>query len=229
MSYGIDSDILGFADTTNRISLQSVNNPVKTASEATAQDSNGDVVATTLYDTSAGHQISLNYKAYKDTVILFYDTTSGTDFRGGKVINGYVITGLAVSTSNTDFTDITFTAQKTAAVDGDVEKYNWSFTVTGGKGAQPVGFSSDTVTRVTGSSVNCSVQVARGMDSTGEELDLQVYNGRIEATNDLVGVTGAPGGSADTGFTLVSGPAKVEGNTAYATGSAVVFKNISKT
>jgi hypothetical protein len=227
MSFGIDSDILGFSDTTNSISLQSVTNPVKEASEAQAMDSNGDVAASTLYDTGAGHSITLNYVLGKDTTVLLYDTTTSVDVRGGKVVNGYVITGVSATTSNTDFAKISLTAQKTNAVDGDVAKYVWGFTVTGGKGAVPYGFSSDTATRVTGSSVTGSLSVARAMDSTGEELCADVSTGRLEASNDLVGVTGAPGGSADTGWTLISGSSKSEGNTAYATGSATVFKNIT--
>jgi hypothetical protein len=228
MSYGIDSDLFGFSDTTKGISLQDVMNPVRTASEATASDSCGDIAATTLYDTTSGQQITLNYKCAKDTVIDFYDTTTSVDFRLGKVINGYVITSIAASTSNSDFATVTLSGQKTATADGEVNKYTPTVTFNGGKCARKFGYSADTVTRLTGGKYTASVDVARAMDSTGEEYQIEVSKGREEGDHEVVGVTGAPGGAADTGWTLKDGTSKSEGNTKYADGSAKVFKNLTK-
>jgi len=227
MSYGIDSDLLGFADTSLGISLQSVSNPVKTPGEAKAADSNGDVVAETLYDTAYGHQITCNYVCAKASAIDFYDTTTAKDFRGGKVINGYVVTGISVTTANNAHATVSLTAQKTISTDTQIDKYDPSITFTGGKGARSIGFGVDSLSRLTGTSANFGVQVSRSLDSAGAELAVDVYEGRLDATHTLVGVTGAPGGTADTGYTLLSGPSKDESNTEYATGSAVVFKNIS--
>lgn len=227
MSFGIDSDILGFGDTSLGIAINSVSNPGRTATEAQAQDSNGDVVASTLHDTGTGQQISLSYVCGKSSTVDFYDTTTAKDFRGGKVINGYVITGISATTSNTAPATVQITAQKTNAADSEVDKYDPGFTFTGGKGAQGIGFTKDSVSRLTGSSASFSVQISRAMDSANEELALDVYGGRLDVTHNLVGVTGAPGGTADTGYTLLTGPSKEESNTEYATGTAVVFKNIS--
>lgn len=228
MSYGITSDILGFAAEFTGVTLQGVTNPVRSPSEAKAMDSNGDVVEETLYDTTNGQQRTLNYTAAVNETIDFYDTLAGRDFRLGKVIGGYVITGKSISTSNTDFAGIQFTVQKTASADSEVSKYNDGLTFNGGKGARKFGFTVDTVTRLTGSSVSAGVSVARTLDSAGEEKAIDVSEGRIDATHNLTGVTGVCGGSADTGWTLLGGPSNDESNTGYETGSAVVFQNIIK-
>jgi hypothetical protein len=227
MAFGITTDYFGFADTSLGIAANSASNAGLQASEAQAMDSNGDVVASTIHDTGYGQAVSVDYVCGKASSIDFYDTATSKDFRGGKVINGYVITSISVSTSNTEQATVTISGQKTIAADSEVAKYDPGFTFTGGKGAQSIGYSTDTNTRLTGSSASFSVQTSRAMDSTNEELALDVYGGRLEVTHDLVGVTAAPGGAADTGFTLLTGPGESESNTEYGTGSAMVFKNIS--
>ena len=229
MSYGITTDIIGFADTALGISLQGVKNPVRSPSEAKAMDSNGDVVAETVYDTGYGQGITLDYVCAKASEIKFYDTLTVKDFRGGKVVGGYVINGITVTTSNSDFAKVSISAAKTIATDTDVAKYDWGTgaNFTGGKGAKKFGFATDTATRLTGSTLTAKVSSARAQDSTGEELCVDVGEGRIDASHTLVGVTGVPGGAADTGWTLLGGPSNDESNTDYESGSAVVFQNIS--
>ena len=230
MSFGIDSDILGFADAALGISLQGVESTPKNAQEATAQDSNADVVATTLYDTTYGQPLTHNYVCAKNVEIKFFDTTTSKDFRGGKVINGFVITGASVGTANNQqAATVSFTSQKTISTDSVVAKYDPSITFNGGKGARKFGFTKDTATRLTASGLTFSVEPSRTLDSIGQELALDVGKGRLQSTHTLVGVTGVPGGVADTGWTLLNGPSKSEGNTNYATGTATLFKNISKT
>ena len=231
MSYGITTDILGFAAEFPGVTLQGVTDPVRSPSEAKANDSNGDVVAETLFDTTNGQQRTVSYKATANETIDFYTVDTGTsrDYRLGKVIGGYVITGKSISTTNTDFADIQFTIQKTASLDTAVSKYNTGITFNGGKGARKFGFTKDTATRLTGSSVSAQVGVARSLDSLGQEKAIDVSEGRIDATHNLTGVTGVCGGAADTGWTLLGGPSNDETNTGYETGSAVVFKNIIKT
>lgn len=230
MSYGITSDILGFAAQFPGVALQSVTNPVRSPSEAKAMDSNSDVVAETLYDTTNGQQRTVSYVAGLNEAIDFYtvDTVTTRDYRLGKVINGHVITGIAINTANSDFATIQMTCQKTGTADSNVSKYATGITFNGGKGARKFGFTVDAATRLTGSSVAAGVSVARSMDSTGEELAIDVSEGRIDATHNLVGVTGVPAGTADTGWTLLNGPSVDESNTEYETGTAVVFKNLTK-
>lgn len=219
MSYGIDSDIFGLGQP-----VQSVSKSGPNPSEAQAQDENGDVAASTIYDTSAGDAVSVTYAG------SIGDTAGAIDLsgiKGGKVINGYVVTGMGVTTSNTDYPQIVISGQKTSTVDGDIAKYTHGITLNAGKGAQAFGATAGGTSRLTGSSASFAVQVARVMDSTGEEAAIDVYGGRVDATNTLVGVTGAPSATADTGFTLLGGPSEEESNTGYATGTVNLFKNIT--
>jgi hypothetical protein len=233
MSYGMDSDILGFSDTATGISLQSVSDPTMEASEAQAEDSNGDVVAETLYDTDAGHSVSCEYKCYKNLLLSTSDTSGGTatglSLIVGTVVNGYVITGFDISTGNKEFPGITVNAQKTNASDSDVAKYTVDQTFYGRKQAQAFGFAVDTNSRLIGSTLTVSGDIGdRVLDSTGSELALDLNTGRMEGSHDIQGVTGAPGGAADTGWSLLNGPSEDESNTEYASGSATVFQNLTQ-
>jgi hypothetical protein len=226
--FGIDSDILGFADTDRKISIHGVTNPVREAEEAAAEDSYSDVVALTQFDTASGHQATVNYVLAKDTVVSFYDTAAARDFRLGKVINGWCIISINGATSNKSASTVSFGVIKTNAVDSEVSKYQPGFTLNGGRKARGIGAQPDSVSRLTGSSVSATVQQDRTPDSEGNELALDVFGGRVEATHNLVGVTGDPGASTETGWTQGNGPSDDEGNTKYADGTFVVFKHLAR-
>lgn len=230
MSFGITSDIWSFSDTSLGISLQGVESTPKSATEAQALDSVGDVVAETLHDTTYGQAVSATYKCpLSASTIDFYDTTTSKDFRLGKVIGGYVITNISASTSNgTDPVEITIAGQKTVSADTTIAKYDPGFTLVGGPGAQKCGFTVDASSRLNSTSITASVDVGRSMDSNGEELSTHVTKGRLEGSHTVVGVTGAPEGTADTGFLLLNGPSNTESNTGYESGTATVFKNLTR-
>ena len=224
MSYGADTDYWGFADT--NVKLQSSSKePAK--SEAQCVDSNGDVSASTTYNEVITY--SCTYKTCNDTAYVLYDTTTAVDFRLGKVISGKVITGIDVGTTNTDRPELTITGRSCSTADGSVQKYDPSdLEIAGTRKATPIGASADTNTRVTGSSASASVSVQELLDSQGAFACLDVYGGRVEASNDLAGCAGAVGASADTGWTLISGPSESQENTAYSTGAISVFKNLTQ-
>ena len=225
MSYGADTDLWGRADTMWELQSSS-ESPGK--SEAQCVDSNGDIEASTLYDTVT--EISCSYKMKINGSAIFYDTATSVDFRLGKVINSYVITGITMGTNNTDFTDLTISGRSCPSADSVVSKYQPTDSlVTIARKAQFIGVSDTSgVTRCTGSSYTASVSVATCMDSVGTTAALDVYGGREEATNSLVGCTGDPIVVADTGWTLSSGPSNAKENTAYGTGDVTVFKNIAR-
>ena len=224
MSYGADTDYFGFADTNNKL-ISSSKVPAK--SEAQAMDSNADVVASTMYDTF--NEISCEYEHIIDAAIVLYDTATAVDFRVGKVISSQVIGTITVTSDNTSRKRITIAGRSTSSSDGNVAKYDpTSLEITGTRAATGVGITEDTVTNVIGSSTTMSSNFAVSLDSTGNEAALDVYGGRIEASNDLVGVTGNAGAAADTGWTINSGPGNDQENTGYETGSVTVFKNLAK-
>ena len=222
--YGANTDYWGFADTNTKLQ-GSTKNP--TISEAQCEDSNGDVASSTMYDSTA--DISATYKSCSDTAFVFYDTTKAADFRLGKVIDGYVITSIAPDTNNKERPGLVISGVKCSAADSVVAKYDPSdLEIAGVRKATAIGFTPDTATNLLSSSVTGTVQVARVLDSQGAEACCDVYGGRIEATNELVGCTGDPGGAADTGWTLSGGPSEDEGNTQYVGGSVSLFKNLAK-
>jgi len=224
MSFGADTDFWGFADT--NIELQgSTESPSR--SEANAADSNGDIAASTMYDSVS--EFSTRYKSVSDTALVFYDTASAIDFRIGKVIGAKVITSIEVSTQNTERPDITISGRNAGSVaDTSIRKFDPSdLAIAGTRKATPIGASADTATKVTGARGTASADLSAVLDSVGVLSDLDVHGGRVEASTDLVGVSGDPGASADTGWTMSAGPSEEKGNTEYGTGSITVFKNLA--
>jgi len=223
-AFGVDTDIWIFADT--NVSAQSATPADPSATEAQVEDSKGDVAESTMHDTTSS--VSAAYKAINDTAFVFYDTTTAVDFRLGVVISGHVITQIEVGTDNKDRPTCTISGQSTTASDSDVAKYQTGdLEIAGTRKATSIGATEDSLASVVGSSATASVSVTKVLDSDGEEVALDVYGGRIEASNDLVGVGGTPGATADTGWTLSAGPSENQENTGYATGTISVFKNIA--
>jgi len=222
MSFGADTDYWGFADT--NIKLQS-SSKTPSKSEAQCVDSNGDVSASTLYDTY--DEFSCVYRSCGDTALVFYDTASAVDFRLGKVISNKVITSISVSTDNTSRPEITIAGRDCATADGAVRYFApTDLEIAGARTATPIGASADTVSKVTGSNATASANVAVTLDSNGAESCLDLHGGRVEATVDVVGCTGDAGVSADTGWSDMGAGLNKE-NTAYSTGSISVFKNLA--
>ena len=224
MGFGADTDIFAFADT--NVELQgSTQSPSR--SEAQAVDSDGDIAASTMYDSVT--EYVARYKSVSDTALVFYDTTAGVDVRLGKVINSIVITSIEVSTSNTERPDVTISGRNAGSVtDSNVRKFDPSdLAIAGTRKATPIGASADTGSKVTGARGSASAEIAAVLDSVGVLADIDVHGGRVEASVDLVGVTADPAASADTGWTMSAGPSEEKGNTEYGTGSITVFKNLA--
>ena len=224
MSFGASGDLWGLADTNVALISTSIG---EGHAEAQALDEYGDVDAVTLYDSLTTR--SATYRATSDTPFVLYDTTSAVDYRMGAVKNSYVITGIDITTSNVNRPEITISGQTCASADGDVEKYSVNdLEISGARTATALGFTADSATNILGVSISASVNIARELDSAGAESTTDVYGGRIETTTDMVGVTAGVSGTADTNWTLTTGPSNESTNTEYETGTATVFKTISK-
>ena len=224
MSYGADTDFFGFGDTNVKLQGSTLS---PSRSEAQAVDSNGDVAASTMYDSVS--EKTSRYRSVSDTALVFYDTTAGVDFRLGKVINAIVITSIEVGTSNTERPEITISGRNAGSTsDANVRKFDPSdLAIAGTRKATPIGVTKDTVTRVTGSRGTAQVDISPVLDSVEVLADIDVHGGRVEASNDLVGVTGDPDAAVDTGWTKSAGVSEEKGNTEYGTGSITVFKNLA--
>ena len=225
MSFGADTDIWGFADT--NIHLVSVTPSDPSNTEATVADSYGDIAASTFHDTVTNY--SATYRACSTSALVFYDTLTAVDFRLGKVISSKVITSVQVTTSNTERAEIVIAGRSTSTADTDMGKFKYDdLEIATPRKAVGIGVTEDTVTNVVGSSATASVNVAVQLDSDGDLACMDVYGATLEASNDLVGVTGDPGAAVDSGWTITSGPSINQENTGYATGSVTVKKNLTR-
>ena len=225
MSHGADTDYFGLADT--NVKLQS-SSKTPAYSEGQAIDSNGDINASTIYD-SAMVEYSSTYRMASDTALVLFDTTTAVDHRLGKVASNIVLTTIDVGTSPDNRPEITMSGQACATADSLVEKYDPSdLEISGARKATPIGMSADTNSKVTGASASASVEIGRILDSLGAIANVDVWGGRIEATNDFVGVGDNPGAAADTGWTLLTPVSIDQANEEYGTGSGTVFKNITR-
>ncbi len=231
MSFGIDTDVIALTAHATHGAGWKLQGPFShdpSPSEATAEDSYGDVAAATMYDTTNITR-SLSYVRVKDSTILLYDTATTMDFRLGKVIGGYAITGLTLETSNQARPKLTVDLQKTAAADGAVSKYNTTeLHVAGTRKATAKGFTVAANNKLNSSTLRVSVEVARELDSQGAEATMDVYGGTFEGSGDFVGVSADPSATADTGYRVTAGPSYSKENTGYATGSITVKKSLTR-
>jgi len=230
MGFGAQNDPWGIAaDSTMGVTwkLQSVSTDVS-PSEAECQDSNGDVAAATMYDT-ANTTKSATYIACDTGTLVLYDTTTSVDYRLGKVISGFAITGISLETSNTSQVTMTVDGLKTAEADGDMNKYDPSdLEIAISRKAIAKGFTVAAGNKLNSSSIAATTDQARALDSQGAECVTDVYNGRVEVSGDYVGCSAAASASADTGWRVTSGPSIGETNTAYETGSIGVKKSLTQ-
>jgi hypothetical protein len=216
MSHGADTDYWAFADTNVKlISSNKTGGP----QEAQGVDSENDVAESTLYDTIYNYEC--RYEA-KPGALSF------ASHKAGKVISSKVVTGGGVQTRPDGWPLITLRGETCPSADSVVMKYDMAdMAITAARKAIKIGATVDANSKLTGSNVEFSVQVHRLRDSNGISQALDVSKGRVTATNDFVGVSGAPGAAADTGWEVESGPTKSEVNTEYGTGQIVVFKNVA--
>jgi hypothetical protein len=225
MAFGATLDYFGLADTIwQRQNAEST----PSASNAQSMDSDGSVRCETVF--AADKIFSVAYQLVKadgtpqslDTKvkvgnIIAYDTNT-------KI----AVTGLDVSTSNTEFPTVTVNGALHFGDTADQGKFSSGVSVIGKKKAQAIGFVLGATSRVVSSSITVSSQRATVQDEDGDFVKSVVYQGRIEASGELTACTGNPTGTADTanGYALVNLPSLSQQNTDYASANIATFKNL---
>jgi hypothetical protein len=227
--FGAKTDPWGFADTKVNLTGYSASGQ---GSSAQCQDSLGNIVEETTYDT--GQEVSATYSvcAGHSAVLFDSDTAAPVDFRLGKVISGNVITSIEVARSNTSNIEITISGENTSEADSDMAKFTPAFPsgyLAGGKGAIAAGIVIS-AGKVISSSVSASCSVAKSLDSDGAQACKAIYAGRLESNNELMSCDTIPAAVADTanGWTLNSAPSLAESNTAYPTGTFGAYANLDQ-
>jgi len=189
-------------------------------SRADAQDENGDIAAATWFGNTA--------KELK-TVSCTYQLQSGTldtaTLRCGELAVQVFASSVGVSTSNSDWPTVEVSGKLGAttitAPTGFLNTFTLpSFTLTGTKKAQLMGFTTETGCRLTASAFSGSVDLAQTEDGLGEPAAHGVSGGAGEGTADFVGITTAPAWTVTlVGATETKAPGEAEPQAAYHTGS----------
>jgi len=196
-------------------------------SNAQAQNEFGDVVAQADYEET--ESVECVYK-------LISNGTDGSaalpaNFMGGYKNGNYIITGGTLNTSNSERPTLTVKGEKYFGDEVTVLRVYDFATAIGAilakKVATAIGFTLGASTLLNSSSVSCSVEVSRTLDSDGAIAVIDTYNGRLEASGDLVSATAAPSATASTDWTLSKGNDVKEENTGYNTGTVNVYQNLA--
>jgi len=224
MSFGVTTDKFGIADT-NWKPLNLSSEPI--SSQANAQDSFGDNVCESVFDTAYSYSQEYQYCGAGDTLgnIVFPTLVIGND-----TTNAVLVTGVTLATSNTERPRMTLAGED--AFGTSTNQYTLTMpTVSGSKKAQALGFVADTttVTRVNSSTWAATAQTSYVQDSDGQRVLADVYGARIEASGELVSCTGIATAAADTanGYALSGPVAKSQENTGYGSSTVNVFKNLT--
>ena len=223
MSYGANTDKFGISDTNWKLLSYSAD-PI--SSNANAQDSNGDNVCETVFDTAYSYSAEYQFCGAGDTS---GNVTWPTIVLGNDTTNSVLVTGATISTSNTERPRLSMSGEDPFGA--STNAYTLTLpTVPAAKKATAMGFVPDTtsVTRVNSSSWTATAQTSYVQDSDGQRCLADVYQARIEASGDLVSCTSTATAIADTanGYTLSGPVGKSESNTSYGSSTVNVFKNL---
>ena len=224
MSFGATTDHFNIADTNWHL-LTSGKSPVSSA--ANAQDSTGDNVCETVFDTAFSYTATYAPCGTGDTS---GNVEWPTLYLGNDTTSAILRTGYSVATSNTARPVLTVNGE-TAFGTSNATYTLAPPTISIGKVASAMGFVPDTatVTRVTGSTWGITGQTAYVQDSQGQRCQSDVYGARVEASGELVSCTATATAIADTtnGYAVTGPVGNAETNTGYGTGSVAVYKNIT--
>jgi hypothetical protein len=224
MSYGATLDYFNLANANWRLQSSS-KSPVK--SNSNAQDSNGDNVCETVHDTSATFSCEYASCGVGDTGgnVVFPTLVAGTI----DTENSSIITGFAIATSNTARPKLTVTGEKYYGDTSGTATYSPTLpTIKAGKKATAMGFTPDTNSRVTSSTWNFATQASTVLDSNGQRVVVDISQGRIDASGELVSCTAIAAATAAAGYTLDGPNGSSTQNTGYGSSTVAVFKNVIK-
>jgi hypothetical protein len=226
--FGASTDYFGLAETAVWELQSSSYTPEN--SSAQVQNEYGDVTAEAEYEKTA--TVENSYR-------LVGNGTEGLEalpaaFQGGNTnvvgADTFVITGGSLATSNTERPLLTVTGEKMHGATTALRVYDFATAVgdiNARKVATAIGFTLGAATLLNSCNVSFSCETARALDSDGAIAIKDTFNGRVEATGDMVSATTVADAVVASGWTIPSGTSKTEENTAHPTGSITVYKNLT--
>lgn len=234
MSFGSTKDYFGLA-TAGEIELQTDNSNPSYATDASAEDSNGDMVCTTKSGETREVSSSYRFCGGGDTnnqhnldthveigMVKSFDT--GTH---------YQVTNIQLGTDNKGYPLLTVTGIQDTGVTAQTHAlYSTSLTFLAKKKAQ--GFGLGTLAagdKVISGSVTISGNITPVADSVGNIVKREPYGVKISATNSLQNCTADPSTPVDTASGWgeeTPAAALAESNTDYSTATVAAFKNVTQ-
>jgi hypothetical protein len=225
-NFGALTDHFGLASA-DLILVGSTKTPVE-LSRADAQDSNGDIIASTYYGNTTQEmaEVSCTY-ALKSGTLNVNTIKIGQTAALPTVIRESV----EVATSNTEWPQITVTGRintfTVCSVTGKLNTFSMpSLVLVGCRRAQLLAFTVGEGCRLTGSSISANVEIAQQDNGVGEPVAHGLSGGTGSITAEFVRVTAAPSWTINTtgntgfGITETQPPGLEEGQAAYHTSSA---------
>lgn len=194
---------------------------VRTESVAEALDENGDLAARTAYGNDGGEisDASCTYELHSGTLDISTLTI-------GEQETGVVITAITPTTSNGAWPRFVVSGVLgTPAIQTPTGKTAAaalpSFTITGGKFAQPISFSVGEGCKLNSCSVAFTAEIAQANDGLGEPSAFAIsFNKAPEVKAEFVRVTAQPSWTPSGSLTETQAPSTVEPQAAYHTSSA---------
>ena len=225
-NFGALPDHFGLADT-DLILVESSKVPVE-QNRADAQDENGDIADSKFHGNSDGELFEIAC-----TYALKSGTKNLNTLKLGELAAGTIAESVEVSTGNTAWPQFAFKgklgAQTIVAPSGKLNTFTLpDLTITGIKQAQLMGFTVGSG-RLTGCTLEASVELAQQDDGLGEPAAHGISGGKGSVKADFVRITTAPAWTLTASWlTLQQAPGIDEGQAAHHTASASAGFTLSR-
>ncbi len=230
MAYGVVKDWFGLSSAV--LPIQSSDDSASFATDASSEDSNGDVACRTKAGTTIEKSVTYSMIGGGDTTSNSINVDAVAEI--GQVFsfdtNTHIqCTGIDISTAGSAFPTITIKGVKDPGdTVGMHATYSTALTVKPIKKAQGFGVTASNGS-ITAGSVSISGSMVDVADSLGEFLKREPHAVQVKGTHTLQACTGTAAGAADTGFALDK-PADEgsQSSTSYGTVTVDVYKDIAQ-
>jgi hypothetical protein len=215
--------LLGIAGT--GIELQKIDHSPE-GQEAQAKDANGDVVASTVY--GLWERVTHTYKVHNGTTVTAGDL-------GSVAGTLYYLTKFKADRSNDNTLTITAEGVLSSLFAAAPQLYaiNALFPagyLTGGRGALAAGITVSAGAVISGSVEASATLMDPLLSAAGAVVDLDLFAGRMTATNECQAATGVPAATAAASWQLEPGSgSQSDDNASYGTKTFTAFRNITAT
>lgn len=231
-AFGSQTDHFGLTATGAALvgaTVVSASSTPRAETSAEARDALGDVASMTWYGNDGG--------SLSEASVTYAWTSGSLSVSGlslGELATGIVVTSIEVSTSNSEWPQITVAgvlgSDAITAVTGYENLYGMpSATVLGLKMAQGMGATAGAAGRLTGATLTASCDLAEQADGDGEPVAFGLAGAVATLSVEMVGVTGSPSVTWATGWTETQAESLDQPQAAYHTSTANAERYLTRT